>query len=152
MAPIFWLGGSPLLALNLVSLLSCILCGVGAYVLAKRLGMGPAAAFVCGLVFAFSPPRFLRIEQLHLTTVQWVPFGLAYLHSYLDGGRPRDLHATAAFFTLQALTSGHGAMFFVVATFGLLAYRIVLGEPIAPLRRLKDLGVTGVLLLMPAVL
>ena len=34
-------------------------------------------------MFGFMPSRFLRIDQLHLTTIQWVPFGLAFLHSYL---------------------------------------------------------------------
>src|SRR5512137_2183777 len=39
-APIQWLTGSPVLALNVVALLSCMLCGLGAYVLARRIGIG----------------------------------------------------------------------------------------------------------------
>ena len=31
-APVLWLTGNPVLALNMVALLSCVLCGVGAYV------------------------------------------------------------------------------------------------------------------------
>lgn len=151
-APILWLTHNPVLALNLVALASCALCGVGAYVLARRLGIQPAGALLTGLVFAFSPPRFLRMEQLHLTTIQWVPFGLAYLHAYLDEGRRRDLRLAAGFFTLQALTSGHGAVFLTMSMLGLLAYRTALGEPIALRRRLRDLGVFGALLLTPAVL
>src|SRR5581483_5817930 len=30
-APILWIGGSPILALNIVALLSCVLCGAGTY-------------------------------------------------------------------------------------------------------------------------
>ena len=150
-APLLWLGGSPVLAVNLVALFSCVLCGLGAYVLARRLGMGPPGAFVCGLVFAFSPVRFFRIGQLHLTTVEWVPFGLASLHAYLDDGRRRDLRWAAGFFTLQALTSGHGAVFLGVAGLGLVVYRVALGEPIAATKRLRDLGLTGAVLLAPAV-
>lgn len=151
-APVIWLTGNPVLALNAVALLSVVLCGLGAYVLARRLGLGTAAALLCGLVFAFSPARFFRIGQLHLTTVQWVPFGLASLHAYLDGGRGRDLKLAVCFFTLQALTSGHGAVFLAVAMAGLVAFRFATGDPVAPLRRARDLGVTGLLLLVPTVL
>ncbi len=151
-APILWLTRNPVLALNLVTLLSCVLCGVGAYILARRLGLQPAGAILTGLIFAFSPPRLFRLEQVHLATIQWVPFGLAYLHGYLDEGRRRDLRCAAAFFTVQALTSGHGAVFLAMAMLGLFAYRVARGQPIALSRRLRDLGLVGVLALAPAAL
>jgi hypothetical protein len=151
-APVLWLSGNPVLALNMVALLSCALCGLGAYVLGRRVGLQTSAALLCGLIFAFSPPRFFRITQLHLTTVQWVPFGLAFLHAYLDGGRKRDLRFAAGFFTLQALTSGHGAVFLLVATSCVLGYRLLMGEPLQMRKRFRDLGVPGALLLLPTVL
>ena len=79
-APVIWLTGNPVLAINLVALSSCLLCALGAYLLARRVGMGRSGAIVSGLIFGFSPPRFGRLGQLHLTTVQWMPFALAYLH------------------------------------------------------------------------
>lgn len=151
-APVLWLTGNPVLALNLVSLLSVVLCGLGTYLLARRLGLGTAGALLTGLIFAFSPPRFFRLGQLHLTTVEWIPFSLAYLHAYLDGGRARDVRLALAFFTLQALTSGHGAVFLLVAAAGLVAYRTALGEPLNLSKRLRDVGVPGLLLVAPAVL
>ena len=114
-APIIWATGNPVLALNAVVLLSVMLCGLGAYVLARRLGLGPAAAVVAGVIFAFSPPRFFRSGQLHLGVVQWMPFALASLHAYFDTGRRRHLVAAAALVTLQALSSGHGAVFLALA-------------------------------------
>lgn len=150
-APIIWLTGNLVLALNFVQLASCVLCGLGAYVLARRLGISRAGAVLSGIVFLAAPPRFFRIGQLHLTAVQWVPFSLAYLHSYLDHGRRRDLGIAAGFFTLQALTSGHGAIFLVVSIVALLAYRIALGEPLAIAKRIRDFGVAGLLLLAPLV-
>ena len=151
-APVLWVTGNPVLAMNVVALLSCVLCGIGAYVLARRVGVGPLGATLAGLIFAFSPPRFFRLSQIHLTTVQWMPFALAFLHAYLDGGRKRDLRLAAAFFTLQAISTGHGAVFLAIAMLGLIAYRVAFGEPIAFVRRLRDVGVTGALLLAPAVL
>ncbi|MEP7307130.1 MAG: hypothetical protein ABJA98_16580 [Acidobacteriota bacterium] len=151
-APVIWLTGNPVLAMNVVALLSCVLCGLGAYVLGRRLGLGPPAALLTGIIFAFSPPRFFRLSQLHLTTIQWLPFGLASLHAYFDAGRKSDMRLALAFFTLQALTSGHGAVFLLLAMTGLTVYRLASGEPLALATRLKDAGVPGALLLAPTLL
>src|SRR5262245_26112138 len=151
-APILWLAGNPVLALNLVSLLSAALSGLGAYVLGRQVGMGAGGAVVCGIVYAFSPPRFLRLDQLHLATIQWVPFGLAALHAYFDGKQARALRLAAVFFSLQALSSGHGVVFLLLAMLALVAFRLALGEPIAFTRRVRDLGVTGAAALAPALL
>jgi hypothetical protein len=80
-APVWWLTGNAVLAMNVAALASCVLCGVGAWLLARRLGASDAAALVAGVIFAFAPPRFLRLPQLHLTLIQWIPFALAFLHS-----------------------------------------------------------------------
>jgi hypothetical protein len=151
-APILWITANPVLAMNLVALLSAALCGVGGYALARQVGVGPGAAVISGVVFAFSPPRFLRLDQLHLATIQWVPFGLASLHAYLDEGRRVDLRMAAALFTLQALSSGHGVVFLTLAMTALIAFRLATGDRMAIARRLRDLGVAGALLLAPALL
>lgn len=151
-APIVWLTGNLALGLNLVALLSVIMCGVGTYALARRLGVRPAFAILAGLVFAFSPPRFFRLGQAHLTVVQWIPIGLTFLHSYLDTSRRRDLRWAIACFTMQALSSGHGAVFFAIAAIGLIAYRVALGTPLDAGRRLRDVGLIGVALLVPVAL
>ena len=133
--------------MNVAALLSCVLCGVGVYVLARRLGLGPLAAFIAGLIFAFAPPRFFRLGQPHLTTVQWLPFCLASLQGYLDSGDKRDLRWACGFFTLQAYTSGHAAVLTGVSILILIVWRVALGEPLRPAARLRDLGATGILLL-----
>jgi hypothetical protein len=148
--PVLWTTDNPVLALNVVQLSSIVLCGLGTFVLARRLGISALGAALAGIVFAFSPPRFGRIGQLHLTTVQWIPFALAALHAYLDGGRKLHLRLAIGLFTLQALTSGHGAVFLLFAFAMLLGYRVVLGERITPVRRLRDVGLPGLLLLVPA--
>ena len=151
-APVLWLTANPVLAVNVVSLLSCVLCGLGAYVLGRRLGLSAAASVLTGLIFAFSPPRFFRFSQLHLTAVQWIPFTLASLHAYVDGGNKRDLRLAIVFFTLQVLASGHGGVFTAVAVLLLLTCRLALGEPLLAVRRLHDVGLGGALLLVPVAL
>jgi hypothetical protein len=89
---------------------------------------------------------------MHLATIQWLPFALAYLHSYFETNRPRDLRVFAAFATLQALTSGHGIVFLAVASLVVVLSRVACGEPVALGRRARDLGLPGFLLLLPAAL
>ena len=150
-APFIWLGNS-ILALNVVELLSCALCGIGAFVLARRVGATPPAATLAGLIFAFAPPHFFRLGQLHLVAIQWVPFCLASMHAYLQSGRRQDLRWACAFFCLQTLTSGHGAVFVALALVVLIVWRVALGEPVRAATRLRDLGVPGAMLLALAAL
>jgi hypothetical protein len=146
-APIVWATGNVVLALNLVQLLSVPLCAAGAHLLGRRVGLGVRGALIAAMVFAFAAPRFFRIAQPHLTTVQWVPFCLAFVHQYFVTGRPRDLRWALAFFTLQTLTSGHGGVFAALAIALFLVWRFALGEPLAPVKRLRDVGIVGALLL-----
>jgi hypothetical protein len=150
-SPLIWLTGNIVLAVNLTALLSCLLCGVGAYLLARRLHIGVGGAFVCGLVFAFAPPRFVRMGQLHMTAVQWIPFSLAFLHAYFERGRRRDLLFAIGFFSLQALASGHGATYLLLATVALITWQLMFGAPLALGQRLRDVGVAGAYLIAPAV-
>jgi hypothetical protein len=65
-APVIWLTDNLVLAMNSVVLLSCVLCGTGTFLLARAVGISSLGSTIAGLVFAFSPPRFLRLDQLHL--------------------------------------------------------------------------------------
>lgn len=151
-APFIWLADNLVFGLNVITVLPSALCGLGTCLLGRRLGMRWPGAIVAGLVFAFTPPRFYRLAQPHLNSIQWIPFSLAFLHAYLDGGRRRDLWLAVGFFSLQALTSGHGGVLLALALAALIAWRLLLGERMAPLGRVKDFGLPGLLLLLPSVL
>jgi len=150
-APIIWLTGNLVLAMNLTALITCWLCGIGGFLLARKVHVSVAGAFICGLIFEFAPPRFFRLGQLHLTAVQWMPFSLAFLHSYLETGKRRDLLLAVACFSLQALSSGHGAVYLFLAIVALLLWHAAWGTPIAFKQRLRDFGATGAYLLAPSV-
>jgi hypothetical protein len=146
-APFLLATDNPVLALNVVLLLSCVLSGAGTFLLARQLGISTAGAFAAGVIFAFAPPRFTRLAQLHLATVQWIPFCLAFVHAYLQHGRRRDLLVALAFFTLQSVTSGHGGLFLFLSLLALALY-LVVRRRLPPLRALaRDVGVAGILLL-----
>lgn len=150
-APIIWLTGNLVLATNLTALITCVLCGTGAYLLARRLHISIMGAFICGVIFAFAPPRFFRLGQLHMTAVQWMPFALAFLHTYLENGRRRELLLALACFSLQALSSGHGAVYLLVTIVLLLAWHVTFGGPLNVRQRLRDVGAAGAYALAPAV-
>lgn len=158
-APVIWITGNAVLGANIVAIVSVFLCALGGYFLGRRLGMSRSAAFVCGLIFAFTPPRFGRIYQMHLTTIYFVPFALGFLYSYLKEGRARDIRWAAAMFSLQALTSGHGtallilgALIMAVAQASRPALPVEPALPVRPAKLLRDIGVSGVLLLLPVFL
>jgi len=150
--PVMWLTDNALIATNLVAVLAVLLSALGGHLLARQLGASTPGAFLCGLIFAFAPPHLTRLGQLHLIAIQWVPFGLAFFHRYWQNGRPADLRWTLAFLSLQALTSGHGAVLFVLGAAVMAGFQWLAGAPLALLRRTRDAGLWGGLLLVPAVL
>jgi hypothetical protein len=140
-APWLLATGNPVLALNAVLLISCVGSGAGMYFLARRLGVGVAGALAAGTIFAFAPPRFFRLGQLHLATVLWMPFCLGFLHQYASGGARRHLITAAVLFTLQALSGGQTGLFLLMASTGLLVYLSVFGRLRPRGKIMRDLAI-----------
>jgi hypothetical protein len=140
--------GERLLALNALVLLSCVLSGLGAYLLAREVGAGPWGSLIAGVIFAFAPPRFSRLGQIHLACIEWIPFCLAGLHAYARRGAGKGLVLAALAFTAQALTSGHGGLFLSLAAGLLLVYLWGVGGLPSLGRMGRDLGVLGALVLL----
>ncbi len=126
--PIILLTGNPLLGMNIVLFLSCILSGLGTYYLSRTLGLSIPTAIVSGLIFAFIPPRFFRMSQLHLATVHWTPFCLAFAHRYSQGGTRRHLIGAGLMFTLQAWSGGQTGLFLALTLAALCIYLFILEE------------------------
>ena len=140
---------NPLLAMNAVLLISCVGAGAGTYYLSRRIGIGVTGSLVAGVVFAFAPPRFFRLGQLHLANVMWMPLCLAFLHRYVNGGGRRHLLVACIFFTLQALSGGQVGLFLLMASLGWLVYAHVFGMLTKPRGKLLlDFGIATVLLVV----
>ncbi len=110
--------------MNLTALLTCVLCGSGAYLLARHLHL--------------SPRRRVRLRtDLRVRTAAVFPDGpaahdrgavdsvLAGVSACLSRARStrRDLLLAIGFFSLQALSSGHGAAYLFFSTVALLAWQ-----------------------------
>ena len=116
-APVRALGGSVLLAYNLVFLLSFALSGLGACLLAADLTRSRAAGFLAGLAFAFWAYRWDHVVHLQSLSTQWLPFALWFARRSLRAGPARavDLAGLAAGTLLQVLSSGYYGMLLLAA-------------------------------------
>jgi hypothetical protein len=136
-APLTWATGEPLLAHNLLVLLSFTLSGWAVYLLARETlsGVGPWPPLVAGAAFAFCAYRFAHLTQLNLLQTAWMVFALLFLRRLLrpraaGGGRLADALLCGLFAGLQAVTALYYA-FFTVALLGgyaLLWAALALGE------------------------
>lgn len=114
-APVVALGGSPLLAYNVVFILSFVLSGLGAYLLAEDVAGSAGGAFLAGLAFAFCAYRWKEIVHLQSLTVQWLPLALLSLRRLWRNGSMAAAAGLALFTTLQVLSTGYYALLMAVA-------------------------------------
>lgn len=121
-APIFLLSHNPVLAYNVVFYLTLLLCAVNMYILARHYTASSLAAFVAGLIYAFSPYRIGQIDHIHIIAGAWMPLALLYLDRSLAQNRWRNWSLFALFYLLQLLSSIYYGIFF---SYMLLAYVIV---------------------------
>src|SRR5262245_56924912 len=80
--PIQWLGGSPVLAYNVLLVSSFALCALGAHTLTWLLTRTHAAGAVSGVIFGFTPFRISHVAHLELLVVFWLPLAFAALHLF----------------------------------------------------------------------
>ncbi|HSD30013.1 MAG TPA: hypothetical protein VLL75_22125 [Vicinamibacteria bacterium] len=126
--PLQYLGASPLLAHNVVYLLSYPLCGLAMHVLVLELGARREVALVAGLAFAFAPYRAVHLAHLQVLCAFWIPLVFLGLHRFLRAGRLRSLALAAAAWTLQGLTNGYLFLFLTVLVAAWTAWFVVPGR------------------------
>lgn len=135
--PVIWLTDNPLLAYNITVLLTFVLSGMGAYVLALTITKRHDVAFVAGLAYGFAPYRMSQLAHIQVLASFWMPLALAALHRYVAGSRPRWLVLFAAATALQGLTNGYYLFYFPV----LVAFWVLWFAP--PGRRLAIVAAVG---------
>jgi hypothetical protein len=96
---------------SVARLLTFVLSGLTAYLLARSLCAGELPALIAGAAFAFSPIRTDQIAHLSTLGTQWLPLVLLFLFRFFQLGRARDALLAALFFVLEALACGyHGVI------------------------------------------
>jgi hypothetical protein len=120
-APIRALGGSPLLAYNIVFLLTFALSALGAYLLAVELSGSRGAGFLAGLSFGFFAYRWHHLVHLQSLSTQWLPLALLCARRAIRVGARRHFVGLGLFCLLQVLSSGYYAMLVGLAVGATLA-------------------------------
>jgi hypothetical protein len=144
-APIDWVAGDPLVAYNLITLLTFPLSGATMYLLVYRLTRSGAGAFIAGLAFGFAPFRMSQLAHIQMLASFWAPLALLGLHAFLDSGRARWLALYGAAWLLQGMANGYALVYFSV-----LVGFWVLWFVVAP-RRWRALGSITLATLIAAV-
>jgi hypothetical protein len=127
----FSLSGEPVLAYNLVLLLSLLVSGLGVYLLVRRAGADRLAAFVGGAAFAAGAHRWTRLAHLHAQVTLFLPFALLALDRFWERRTLRRALLVGLMLALQglasvylgAITAAALAVAVLVALFGGLAVR-----------------------------
>ena len=148
-SPIQWLGGSPLLAYNIVFLLTFPLCAIGAHLLALEITRRHDAALVAGMLFGFAPYRMSHLPHVQVLAAFGMPFALLGLHRYLRDPRPRWLVLFGAAWLVQALSNGYYLLFFTALIALWLVWFLRASADAARLRSIVAAGVVAALPLVP---
>ena len=109
--PLQLLGGSALLAYNVVLIGSTWWAGLATHALVRRIGGSTLAAFCAGMAFAYAPYRTSQLGHLQLYACWWLPLTLLALHAYYEDRRPRWLALAGGSWLLQGLTNGYFLLF-----------------------------------------
>jgi hypothetical protein len=101
-APVLAATGNPVLAYNLVFLITFLVSGLGMFALVRRLTGSGNAAFLVGLVFAFFPYHFAHSAHLEILFMGWIPFFFLFVHKFFDRPTAGNALGMAGFYVLQA--------------------------------------------------
>jgi hypothetical protein len=110
--PVQWLGGSPLLAYNLVLIASTWWTLLATHALVRRLTGDTVAAACAAVAFAFAPYRIAQMGHLQLYACWGMPLCLLAMHAYHEDGRRRWLAVFGVSWLLLALTNAYSLFFF----------------------------------------
>jgi hypothetical protein len=114
-APVLWLGGSPVLAYNLLVLAGLALSAWAMWIVVWRWTGNAAAGAVAGSALAFNAHTLTRLPHLQALHVEFLPFVLLALDRLLDRRRMREAILLGVLVALQSLTSNYLMVFTVVA-------------------------------------
>lgn len=110
-APISWLGGSPLLAHNVLVLLGFSFTGLAMYALVKHWTGDHRAGLLSGVLFAFNTALLTRTAHVQALHAYWLPLAFLAFERLLTRRRPRDAAGLGLCVIGAALTSGYLVVF-----------------------------------------
>ncbi|HSP92722.1 MAG TPA: hypothetical protein VLN08_17545, partial [Vicinamibacterales bacterium] len=144
-APVLWLGGSPLLAYNLLVIAGLALSAWAMWLLLVRWTGSHAAGAVAGTLVAFNAHTLTRLPHLQALHLEFIPLVLLALDRLLVERRLRDAILLGVACALQGLTSNYLLVFTATAAVAVLAVRAAEVRRPAPARTTALLGFSAVI-------
>jgi hypothetical protein len=127
-APVFWLGGSPVLAYNLLLLAGLTLTALATYAVLFAWSRDRAAAILAGSLFAFNTHTLTRLPHLQAIHAYGLPLALLFTDRLIRRPDRQGALGLVIAMTLMVYTSGY------LAVFGILMIAIALAARVADWR------------------
>lgn len=144
---------NPIAAFNLLFLGSFVLCGWSTWAVLRWSGLGQAAAFLGGAMYAFSAFRWDQTSHLQVLLGQWIPFTLWTWDRLLAQPGWRRAVAFLAFYALHVTGGSYLAYMIHVPLLAILLVRLPelwrREEPWSALRVLVPVALAAGLVLLP---
>jgi hypothetical protein len=112
-APFYLVSRNPLLAYNIVLLLSLTLSGYFTFLLVRRLSGSDMGGFLGGMLFAFCPYALFEIGRIQLVATQWIPLFFLYMHRVAETRRLGHIVGLGVAYVMQVGTCLYYAMFMI---------------------------------------
>lgn len=112
--PLTLLHATPLAIYNIAVLLALTTSAATMYMLARRFGAAPIAAFIAGVIYAFAPMHLDHIGHIGLLSAQWFPLILLMCDRIIASPRVRDALILAACLVMQAISSQYYAIYLLL--------------------------------------
>jgi hypothetical protein len=111
---------------NIIILFAFVVAGYGAYLLAKYITQNTAAAFIAGVIFAFSPSHFAHTAGGHLQvlSIEWIPFYVLFFLKTIRESRKINAVLAAFFFLLTVLCDLYYALYLACFSVMYLCYQL----------------------------
>lgn len=109
--PVILGSGNPVLAHNVVLLLSLLTTALGTYCLAFWVTGNRSASFAAGLVLAFCPFMFSHLVHVQILFAGGIPLTFLFLFLWLESGKTRDAAILGLLFAIQALANAYYAVY-----------------------------------------
>jgi hypothetical protein len=113
-SPMQWAGATPIVAYNLLFLLSFPLSAFAAYWLAWTLTRRAGPSFIAGILYGYTIFRFGHLGHLQILWSWWMPLALAGLHRWFADRRASGLWLFALAWLGESLSNGYYFFYFSI--------------------------------------
>ncbi len=149
-APVLLATHNPVLAHNLVMLLSFLTSAFAMYLYGRYLTGKVAAGVVAGVIYGFSPFMFQHLAHIQIIAAAGFPLVFLFLARFFARERWRDLALAGVFLILQMLANGYYAVYLALVLPLVITYHVLAAGKLRRPRFLAKLAVLtlGVVLLV----